>query len=80
MANGPTDAPNTTTLPEGALQPTTVEQAGGRKVISVIDTLLNTPNLPTGTMLTPQLQQVQPGEAISTPGLQGTVAAATPTP
>ena len=37
MANGPTDAPNTTTLPEGALQPTTVEQAGGRKVISVID-------------------------------------------
>ena len=80
MANGPTDAPNTTTLPEGALQPTTVEQAGGRKVISVIDTLLNTPNLPTGAMVTPQLQQVQPGEAIATPGVQGTVAAATPTP
>ena len=74
-----TDAPNTTTLPEGALQPTTVEQAGGRKVISVIDTLLNTPNLPTGTMLTPQLQQVQPGEGMATPGVQGTVAAATPT-
>ena len=37
-----TDAPNTTTLPEGALQPTTTEQAGSRKVISVIDTLLNT--------------------------------------
>ena len=77
---GPTDAPNTTVLPEGALQPTTIEQASGRKVISVIDTLLNTPNLPTGTMVTPQLQQVQPGEAIATPGVQGTVAAATPTP
>ena len=76
----PTDAPNTTVLPEGALQPTTMEQAGGRKVISVIDTLLNTPNLPTGTMVTPQLQQVQTGEAIATPGVQGTVAAATPTP
>ena len=77
---GPTDAPNTTVLPEGALQPTTIEQAGGRKVISVIDTLLNTPNLPTGTTVTPILQQVQAGEAIATPGLAGQVTAATPTP
>ena len=75
-----TDAPNTTTLPEGVLQPTTTEQAGSRKVISVIDTLLNTPNLPTGTAVTPSLQTVQPTEAMSTPGLTGQVIAATPTP
>ena len=74
------DAPNTTVLPEAALQPSMQEQAGGRKVISVIDTLLNTPSLPTGAMVTPQLQQVQTGEAMATPGVQGTVAAATPTP
>ena len=74
-----TDAPNTTTLPEGALQPTTTEQAGSRKVISVIDTILNTPNLPTGTQVTPTLQTVQPTEAMATAGLTGQVVAATPT-
>ena len=41
-----TDAPNTTVLPEGALQPTTTEQSGSRLVISTIDTLLNTPEVP----------------------------------
>ena len=75
-----TDAPNTTTLPEGVLQPTTTEQAGSRKVISVIDTLLNTPTLPTGTVVTPALQTVQANEAMATPGLTGQVVAATPTP
>ena len=74
-----TDAPNTTTLPEGALQPTTTEQAGSRKVISVIDTILNTPNLPTGTQVTPTLQTVQPTETMATAGLTGQVVAATPT-
>ena len=74
-----TDAPNTTTLPEGALQPTTTEQAGSRKVISVIDTILNTPSLPTGTQVTPTLQTVQPTEAMATAGLTGQVVAATPT-
>jgi len=42
-----TDAPNTTTLAEGALQPTTTEQDKSRKVISLIDTLLTTPTAPT---------------------------------
>ena len=74
-----TDAPNTTTLPEAAIQPTMTEQDKSRKVISVIDTLLSTPTAPTGTTVTPQLQQVQTGEVLTTPGLTGTVAAATPT-
>ena len=77
---GLVDAPNTITLPEGSLQPTTTEQTGSRKVISVMDTLLNTPTLPTGTLVTPALQQVQAGEAMATPGLQGSVGAITPTP
>tara|TARA_R100001591_G_scaffold92553_1_gene98431 strand:+ start:1078 stop:1557 length:480 start_codon:yes stop_codon:yes gene_type:complete len=77
---GLVDAPNTITLPEGSLQPTTTEQTGSRKVISVMDTLLNTPTLPTGALVTPALQQVQAGEAMATPGLQGSVGAITPTP
>ena len=77
--SAPIDAPNTTTLPEGALQPTTTEQAGSRKVISVIDTILNTPSLPTGTQVAPELQTVQPTETMATAGLTGQVVAATPT-
>ena len=75
-----TDAPNTTTLPEAALQPTMTEQDKSRKVISVIDTLLTAPTAPTGTTVTPTLQQVQTGETMATPGLTGTVVAPTPTP
>ena len=37
---GTVDAPNTTNLPEGALQPTASEQAGSRKVISLIVSLI----------------------------------------
>ena len=74
-----TDAPNTTTLPEAALQPTMTEQDKSRKVISVIDTLLTAPTAPTGTTVTPTLQAVQTGETMTTPGLTGTVVAPTPT-
>ena len=74
-----TDAPNTTVLPEGTYQPVATEQDKSRKVISVIDTLLNTPTAPTGTVVQPSLQTIQTGEAMATPGLTGTVAAATPT-
>ena len=79
MATKYTDAPNTTTLAEGALQPTTVEQDKSRKVVSLLDTLLTTPTAPKGTTVTPVLQQVQTGETMATPGVTGTVAAATPT-
>ena len=75
-----TDAPNTTTLAEGALQPTTVEQDKSRKVVSLLDTLLTAPGTvaPAGTQIQPVIQQVQTGEAMATPGVSGTVAAATP--
>ena len=74
-----TDAPNTTTLPEAAIQPTMTEQDKSRKVISLVDTLLTAPVAPTGTTVTPVTQQVQTGEVMGTQGVQGTVAAAQPT-
>ncbi len=76
-----TDAPNTTTLAEGALQPTTVEQDKSRKVVSLLDTLLTAPGTvaPAGTQIQPVIQSVQTGEVMATPGVTGTVAAATPT-
>ena len=74
-----TDAPNTTTLPEAAIQPTMTEQDKSRKVISLVDTLLTAPVAPKGTEVTPTLQQVQTGEVMGTQGVQGTVAAAQPT-
>ena len=76
-----TDAPNTTVLPEGTYQPVATEQDKSRKVISVIDTLLNTPEkaIPTQAIVEPELQKVQTGEAMDTKGLQGQVVAATPT-
>ena len=77
-----TDAPNTTTLPEGALQPTTTEQDKSRKVVSLLDTLLTDPGTvaPAGTQIKPEIQQVQTGEVMDTEGVQGQVVAATPTP
>jgi len=74
-----TDAPNTTVLPEGAYQPTTTEQDKSRKVITLVDSLLSTPTLPTGVSVTPSLQAVQTGETLATTGLAGGVTAATPT-
>ncbi len=74
-----TDAPNTTTLPEGAYQPTTTEQDKSRKVITLVDSLLSTPTLPTGATVAPSLQAVQTGETLATAGLSGGVTAATPT-
>ena len=41
MATNYTDAPNTQTLTEGALQPTTTEQDKSRKVITLVDSLLS---------------------------------------
>ena len=76
-----TDAPNTTTLPEAAIQPTMKEQDKSRKVITQIETLLSNPAsvMPSGTTITPTVQQLQTGETMATSGLSGQVVAATPT-
>ena len=64
-----------TTLPTGALAPGQTEQVGSKKAVSLIDSLLSTPSLPQGTSITPQAQNVQTNELLSTPGVTGTLAA-----
>ena len=64
-----------TTLPTGALAPGQTEQVGSKKAVSLIDNLLSTPSLPQGTTVTPQAQNVQTNELLSTPGVTGTLAA-----
>ena len=64
-----------TTLPTGALAPGQTEQVGSKKAVSLIDNLLSTPSLPQGTTITPQAQNVQTNELLSTPGVTGTLTA-----
>jgi hypothetical protein len=65
----------TTNLPTGALAPAQTEQVGSKKAVSLIDSLLSTPSLPQGTTITPQAQNVQTNELLSTAGVTGTLAA-----
>jgi hypothetical protein len=67
------------TLPTGAVKPTAKNQTTSSKATSLIESLVASPTLPTGTTISPQLQNVATNELIATPGVSGTVAAATPT-
>ena len=67
------------TLPTGAVKPTSANQTTSNKATSLIESLVGTPTLPTGTTISPQLQNVGTNELVTTPGVTGTVAAATPT-
>ena len=67
------------TLPTGAVKPTAANQTTSSKATSLIESLVATPTLPTGTTISPQLQNVATNELVTTPGVSGTVAAATPT-
>ena len=64
-----------TALQPGALTPSQTQQTGSKKAVSLIDSLLSTPSLPQGTSITPQVQNVQTNELLTTPGVTGTVAA-----
>ena len=66
-------------LPTGAVKPTSKNQTTSSKATSLIESLVASPTLPTGTTISPQLQNVATNELIATPGVSGTVAAATPT-
>ena len=70
---------DTTALQKGAITPAQPEQTSTKKAVNLMETLLSTPTLPTGTTITPQVQQVATNELMATPGLTGTLAAATPT-
>ena len=71
--------PDEIQLQKGAVTPTQPEQTGSQKAVSLIDSLLTQPSLPTGTTLSPQLQNVAPSELMGTAGVAGTLTAATPT-
>ena len=66
-------------LPTGAIKPTAKNQTTSSKATSLIESLVASPTLPTGTTISPQLQNVATNELIATPGVSGTVAATTPT-
>lgn len=64
-------------LPTGAVTPTQTAQTTSKSAVSLIGSLLSTPTLAQGTSITPQLQNVQQNELLTTPGVTGTVAAQT---
>src|SRR5210317_192946 len=71
--------PNDTQLQKGALAPAQSEQTGSQKAVTLIENLVAQPTLPTGTTVTPQLQQLGTGELMATQGVQAPVTAAAPT-
>ena len=54
-----------TTLPTGAIAPSQTEQTGSKSAVSLIDSLLSTPTLPSGTSIGPQAQNIQSNELLS---------------
>ena len=68
-----------TTLPTGAVAPLQTEQAGSKSAVSLIDSLLSTPTLPSGTSISPTAQNIATNELLTTPGVTGTLAASAST-
>ena len=56
------------TLPTGTYTPTQTQQQAVDSATEVVENLLKTPTLPTGTTLSPTLQQVGTGEELQTTG------------
>ena len=71
--------PDTVALQKGAVKPAQPEQTASNKATTLIESLIQTPTLPSGTTISPQLQQVGTNELITTPGISGQVTAAAPT-
>ena len=72
--------PDEVQLQKGTITPAQQEQTGSAKAVSLIESLAaGTPSLPTGTTISPQLQNIQSGELMGTAGVTGTLAAAVPT-
>jgi len=64
---------DTVALQKGAIAPAQTEQTGSQKAVSLIDSLITQPSLPTGTTISPQLQNVATQELLSTPGISGSL-------
>ena len=70
---------DTVALQKGAIAPAQTEQTGSQKAVSLIDSLITKPSLPTGTTISPQLQNVAPQELLATPGVSGSLGFTAPT-
>jgi len=70
---------DTVALQTGSVKPTSSNQTTSSKATSLIESIVAKPTMPTGTTISPQLQNVAPNELMSTAGVTGTTAAAMPT-
>jgi len=70
---------DTVALQTGSVKPTSSNQTTASKATSLIESIVANPTMPTGTTISPQLQNVAPNELMSTAGVTGTTAAALPT-
>ena len=70
---------DTVALQTGSVKPTSSNQTTASKATSLIESIVAKPTMPTGTTISPQLQNVGPNELMSTAGVTGTTAAAMPT-
>mgnify|MGYP000244689009 CR=1 FL=1 len=70
---------DTVALQTGSVKPTSSNQTTASKATSLIESIVANPTMPTGTTISPQLQNVAPNELMSTAGVTGTTAAAIPT-
>ena len=70
---------DTVALQTGSVKPTSSNQTTSSKATSLIESIVANPTMPTGTTISPQLQNVAPNELMSTAGVTGTTAAAMPT-
>ena len=71
--------PDDISLQKGTLTPAQTEQTGSAKAVSLIDSLITQPSLPTGTTISPQLQNVGPQELLGTAGVSGSLGFTPPT-
>ena len=66
-------------LQTGSVKPTSSNQTTASKATSLIESIVANPTMPTGTTISPQLQNVATNELMSTAGVSGSAAAALPT-
>ena len=69
---------DTVKLQTGSVKPTSSNQTTASKATSLIESIVAKPTMPTGTTISPQLQNVGSNELMSTAGVTGTTAAAAP--
>ena len=72
--------PDEIKLQKGTRAPAQTEQTGSAEAVSLIESLAaGTPSLPTGTTISPQLQNIASTELMGTAGVTGTLASTIPT-